>query len=317
VGDNRQEQGSDRDRIAAEAARWWSQIELGSADLSAFEEWRNAAPDHAVAFARVQASWETLADHVDAQGLQTAGARSGISRRRMLTVFGAGAAAVAVGGGFFAAPAFAWSHARTAVGEFRRIMLPDASVLELNTDSAVAWRFTQTTREIRLEQGEIAMLLLPGAPATLAVQAETVRLTGGQFIVRLQGDKVGLTVIRGEANAGRKPDRAAMPVRIEPGERAELTATTSHIQQTTTEDRVMLTAWQGGDIVFTDESLQTAADEYNRYLTRKIVVDPVMRNLRVGGRFTTTDPNAFLRAVELGLDAQVRPTADGILIAKK
>lgn len=50
-------------RIATEAADWWSRLELGTADPDGFERWRESDPAHAIAFARVQATWESLRHH--------------------------------------------------------------------------------------------------------------------------------------------------------------------------------------------------------------------------------------------------------------
>ena len=45
----------------------------------------------------------------------------------------------------------------------------------------------------------------------------------------------------------------------------------------------------------------------NRYLERKIViVDPAIGRLRIGGRFTSSDPTDFLAALEVVLPVRAR-----------
>ncbi len=301
-------------RIDTEAAQWWSRLELGSADPAAFESWREADPRHAIAFARVQASWEALARQdltADANTLEQAR----LSRRGLLRAGAMGAACLAAGGAFFTSRALAWDRAVTGVGEFRRIKLPDASVLELNTDTEVSWHFTGEARKIRLEKGEIAMMLVSGAPITLLTQWTDMALSPGQFNARLSPARVGLMVMTGKATIGGLHGRPAPTVGG--GQSAQLTPAGVAVAPVTPEARAVTTAWQSGDIIFADEPLQSAVDDYNRYLATKIIVDPRLRGERVGGRFTTSDPEAFLRAVALSLDAGVETRGGAIRIVAK
>ena len=53
-----------------------------------------------------------------------------------------------------------------------------------------------------------------------------------------------------------------------------------------------------GEIVFEGQALSAAVEEYNRYLTRKLVIGDVRAgDLRLGGRFMTGDPESFLQAL--------------------
>ena len=57
-------------------------------------------------------------------------------------------------------------------------------------------------------------------------------------------------------------------------------------------------AWRRGEIVFEGQALSVAVEEYNRYLTRKLVIgDDKAAHLRLGGRFLTGDPDSFLDAL--------------------
>jgi transmembrane sensor len=57
-------------------------------------------------------------------------------------------------------------------------------------------------------------------------------------------------------------------------------------------------AWRRGEIVFEGQALSAAVEEYNRYLTRKLVIgDDRAGRLRLGGRFLTGDPDSFLDAL--------------------
>lgn len=308
--------GDPRNRVETEAADWWSRLELGTADREAFERWREASAAHAIAFARVQASWEALAEQDSSIG--THGASGAVlTRRNFLRAGGLGAACLMAGSAFYTSRALAWDSATTGVGEFRRITLPDASMLELNTDTTVSWHFTKHVRKIRLEQGEIAMALTSGAPTTLLTHEAKLALSPGRFNARLVGGKIGLTVLTGRAILEQESPLAPLPP-VKAGEAAELTPAGMTVQATTTERRALITAWQSGDIVFQDEPLQAAVEEYNRYLTTKISVDPALGERRVGGRFTTSDPSEFLRSVSLALDTDIRTSPGTIqIVARK
>ncbi|WP_232493560.1 FecR family protein [Novosphingobium kaempferiae] len=315
----RGDEAEDGDTVEAQAAGWWSRLQLDTADREEFRRWRDADARHALAFARVQASWETLGEQ-DALAASGQG-QTDLSRRRLLKAACFGAVFVSAGAGLYSTRALAWDHASTGVGELRRIALPDASVLELNTDTAVSWHFTSESRKLRLDRGEIALSLARGAPAMLSGGPVTLTLSAGRFNARLVDQRVGLTALAGRAILtggtsllGGMPG-GAIGAAVEAGHSADLTANGLTMQPTTAENRAVLTAWQSGDIVFLNERLEDAANEYNRYLSRKIEVAPELRDLRVGGRFTTSDPSAFLDAVTLALNARVDTNAQGTRIS--
>jgi transmembrane sensor len=312
---NRPEAG---DRIAAEAADWWSRLELGAADLDEFNRWRESDPAHAISFARAQAIWESL-EHRGADVASRLEERR--SRRRFLRNAVASAAAVGFVGAaglLYTSRSRPWSIATTAVGEFRRLRLPDSSLLELNTDTLVSWRFDDRVRDLRIERGEIAMAFAAGAPIRLVAAIATLSLSPGSFNARLVDGRVGFTVLQGRATATSAGDAHSQTIVVQSGQSAEFVAGPTSVRTTTAAERERLTAWKNGDVVFDDETLAAAVGEYNRYLSRKIVVaDPVLATMRIGGRFKNSDPTAFLHAVSVALNADVRSDAGSIQIVKK
>jgi transmembrane sensor len=58
-------------------------------------------------------------------------------------------------------------------------------------------------------------------------------------------------------------------------------------------------AWTRGQIWLNETTLTDAITEFNRYNSRRFVIaDPSLATLRVGGSFATTDPKAFVAALE-------------------
>jgi ferric-dicitrate binding protein FerR (iron transport regulator) len=57
---------------------------------------------------------------------------------------------------------------------------------------------------------------------------------------------------------------------------------------------------------FTDETIAQAANAFNRYNARKIVIDdPAIADRRVGGKFLATDPESFVAALRIMMGIQV------------
>jgi len=56
----------------------------------------------------------------------------------------------------------------------------------------------------------------------------------------------------------------------------------------------------------------------NSYLTRKIIIiDRDLANIPVGGRFTSDDPAAFLRALQVGLGIRVSVSDTSFLLTRE
>lgn len=313
--ENGPEREGDSSGPTAEAARWLAGLELGTADLGAFEQWRGSDPRHALAFARVYASAETLSALAQPDEPVEAG-RGGMPPRRRFLRHAAAGAVLAVGGSIlFGSRAFAWSHASTAIGEFRKVTLPDGSIVALNTDTAVSWRFETERRRIRLDRGEIALNLGPGTPASLSAAGTEASLSAGRFVARLRPRTVDLLVLRGRALV---PGRGKGDLLVSAFEEASLSPAAPLLTAASDERISRVTAWQNGEIEFDDERLGDAVEEYNRYLARKIVIDdPRLADLRIGGRFASADPESFFKALALGLDVRVTQSEQATHIQPK
>ena len=64
-------------------------------------------------------------------------------------------------------------------------------------------------------------------------------------------------------------------------------------------------AWQKGALVFKGETLEQAITEIARYTDKElIIVDPSIKNLRVGGHFKTDDIDGLLATFSQGFDIE-------------
>lgn len=310
---------SDREHLAEEAAQWLARLELGTADRDAFERWRSRSPAHAIAFARVQASWEQFGNASGAEnGIASP---SPVSRRALMrAAMAASIVGVFAGGGILTSRAYAWDRAETGVGETKSVRLPDGSTAMLNTDSAIAWKMDGERRVVRLGRGEVALDILPGTD-TLSLESAGLRarLSAGRFNARLKAGALDVMVLKGEAHGETQALHSAQPDnRAGAYHTLLLTSGTPSVRAASQQQMAETLAWQNGEILFQDEPLSAALDEYNRYLRNKIVIiDSDLAGIRVGGRFTSTDPSAFLDALRTSLDIEVQPADGNYLLTRK
>jgi len=295
-------------QVREDAATWLSRIQLGTADEQAFEQWRNEQPVHALEFARAYANWEAMRGVVSANDRRAAA--DPMTRRRLLRI-AAGGAAVAIGGAFWFSQHQGWTRLATEVGKTRKVTLPDLSELELNTSTEVSWKFAQSRSVIQLVRGEIAVTLRQGVNALFQSTNLVATLLSGQYNARYLNNLLQLTVIKGAALINDPAGPTTHPANVASAGQTVTAAKGQSLKIATEPDMESTTAWRKGEIVFHEQPLVAAIAEYNRYLTKKIVIEAPRAELQpVGGRFTTTQPQTFLRAVSLSLDLQLTETAD-------
>jgi len=288
----------DRDALIAEASLWLARLDAGRASEQDLDAWRDADPRRAAAFAEVASAWTRLDALKDADDR----ALPKPSRRTWLAGGGAALAASLVGGAYLGRDVLLRDRVVTGVGERRTLALPDGSSIELNTDTEVSWRFDRERRRLWLSRGEAALMVVHDSlrPFELFTSQGLARLAAGQFNARLRPAGLDLIVLAGQA-AVRTASGAAQAQVIGPADaRQSLEITAHHIAVVATpEARVQsVQAWRRGEIVFEGQALSAAVEEYNRYLTRKLVIgDDKAGALRLGGRFLTGDPDSFLDAL--------------------
>jgi transmembrane sensor len=298
------------------AAQWLARADLGALDEEAFERWRAEDPRHALAFIRVSdAARRAASDGAEAPAVVR-------SRKVAPTRRGAIAAGLALftlgGGALLAGKVNARDRASTPVGGMRHVDLADTGGLTLNTDSAVSWKSGHDGLRLWLERGEIALDIVPSGPRVhLKGGPVGASLGPGRYNARLREGLLDLVVLKGEASAeGVTASADGSPVH---GPVALALTPERPLARPLSEQDVAATlAWRSGEILFVDEPLSSAVEEYNRHLTRKIVLaDPQLSGLRVGGRFVADDPSAFLRALEATMNVHVTPSQQAMLLSRK
>jgi transmembrane sensor len=325
-------------------------------DQAALDAWLQAATAHRVAFLRLEATWRR-ADRLRAHGAgradpmppprgewtftpfartnqadtrpRTRHARSkaSTSTRRLSRGLLAVAACLALAAALWPAwhrqgPVESASYA-TAVGALREVPLADGSHITLSSDSRVQVTYTRDERHIELQRGEAFFEVAknPGRPFTVVAGPRRVIAVGTRFDVRRERADLRVVVTQGvvrlEAQAG--ADGRRQPVTLLPAGSVALasgdgvTVQSGSVAQA--EDRLR---WRSGFLVFHDTPLASAAAEFNRYNTRKIVVgDAATAALRVGGNFRWSNAEAFVRLLQQGFPVRVEDRADAIVLHRR
>ncbi|MBL8266541.1 FecR family protein [Steroidobacter sp.] len=233
----------------------------------------------------------------------------------------------------------------TAVGEQRTLALADGTTVELNAATRIRERFTEAERTVDLLEGQALFRVAknPARPFVVRSDTATVRAIGTEFDVHRRVSGTTVTVIEGrvvvspaESNdassgaavqelskqasrvAGASPS-VASEVFLGAGEQLNLheRGGTDAPRQT---DTKLVTAWTQQRLEFEFTDLLDVAADFNRFNTRKLVVDARgLEDFKVSGTFQALDPKSLERFVQF-LRAQpgvsVQQRGDEIVVAK-
>lgn len=324
----------------AEAATWRVALAEAGIDSSlAFEAWLAASPAHAEAWAQVNAPWDIVGEHATTPALMKARrdalhrarrhGRPSMRGRALLRWTIAATMVLCVGVGLQQWHAQRAEVYRTALGERRVIPLDDGSRMSLDSDSEVRLRFTREARELELRRGQARFDVAHDKRRPFAVRArdQVVVATGTAFNIDLLGPQVLVTLIEGSVDvvhdAAAPPSlpaaaeaSPAAPARMTMRAGEQLVLAPSHAPQLETIDLDRATAWERGQLVFSDERLSVVATRVGRYHEGAIVVDPAVAALRISGVFKTGDVDTFVDMVTRYLPVVATPTEHGGIVLR-
>ena len=310
-----------RDAIEAEAARLLARLNNAPSpqDEADFCTWVEADPKHAVAFARAEAAWEaaerlkSAAADISLPPLETIISEEEQRRLSRNIMVAAGIAVL-----FFIVAAIVTVRTfngvdryETAVGEMRDIPLNDGSTLHLNSGSEAEVRFTDNGRRVRILKGEASFDVAHDTSRPFDVEARSavIRAVGTAFNVRMRPSVIELTVTHGTVTV-RSGDR--VPQKVSEGSGAVIQPRTVALTRLGPKLIDQRTAWREQMVELDGETIEQAANEFNRYRTAPILIgDTRVSALRIGGRFRTTDSREFLAALQYSLPIRVVTGEDG------
>ena len=339
-------------RIERTAASWLARQDAETwcaRDQAQLDAWLRESDAHRVAWLRLASAWEqadrlkalgagvppgqvpprghwTLSPHFDARrSLSHRRARS--ARAVRLLAFAAMAIVfVAAAGAWFLWPRFEPRVQpvvyRTNIGDSSTIRLADGSEATLSSDTAIAVVLSRDERDIDLRRGEAFFEVQKDAsrPFVVHVDGRRVIAVGTRFAVRRDGDAaLRVVVTHGLVRLESDPGADAAATLLPAGSVAQVSGDALEVRHLSVDEARELLSWRDGFVVFHDTPLATAAQEFNRYNSRKLVIgDPSIAGLRVGGHFRWANQDAFVRLIEQVFP--VRAETDGervVLLAKE
>jgi transmembrane sensor len=209
---------------------------------------------------------------------------------------------------------------RTAHGEQSRQVLPDGSVLNLNTDSQVTVRFSRGERVIELERGQAFFQVKHDGTRGFRVSAANAQIVdvGTQFDVYRRPNTVLVSVLEGTAVVYAGPPYVSPPpgaLRVPAGYQVEVGGQVGSPRPV---DAGAAGAWLRKQIAFSNEPLGAVAVEFNRYGKIAIEIeDPTLRSLPITGVFDAYDTDSFVAFLATLKDVVVQKTATRIRVFKR
>jgi transmembrane sensor len=224
--------------------------------------------------------------------------------------------------GWYANSQLNWETYSTHVGGKETTPLPDGTTVTLNTDSELRVRMTPDARELKLTRGEAVFKAAAdeNRPFKLMAGKTVIQTAGADFDLRKRDSgQVDVIVSAGRVAAQTVESTLPFPFFdqatpaqsvIAAGYEAAIRPGDIQVSPLNSDERARKTAWLHDVLDFRGETLVEAAEEFNRYNLRKIViVDRTIANRRVGGVFSNTDPESFVLA--LAVTMNIRATTVG------
>ncbi|HEY5237732.1 MAG TPA: FecR domain-containing protein [Rhizomicrobium sp.] len=308
--------------IRAAASEWLERQERpdwGAREQAELDAWLGESAAHLTAYWRVEAAWrrtERLA------ALRSSEAHETSMRRRIRALLGKAAAAVAavamlaIGGNFLLRNSHEKVYA-TQIGGHRTLVLKDGSRIEINTDTILRVS-DNDERRAWLDKGEAYFQIIHDAKRPFVVVAGNRRITdlGTKFVIRQDDMHFKVAVLEGLVRLAAKKDDA-QSLLLEPGDSAIAKGNSLAVNKAAVSQLANELGWRRGVLVFDNETLGEAANEFNRYNSGKIVVaDSAAANLRIVGTFPTNGVDGFVDVAQHILGVRVEKHGNETVISR-
>lgn len=318
---------ADIDRIAAEWAAREDLRPLDPGEEQVLDAWLAADMRHLGAYGKARAVLlraAALHDDAPIADASPGPAPARPTRRWMLGAMAASVVAVAGGSALMLRDRRpAEKHFATARGEIRSLPLEDGSTVMLNTASEIAVAFLPDQRIVRLIAGEAFFQVARDAARPFLVESagRIVQSVGTAFAMRRVEEGVGVMVREGRIRFERPQQASSASALLFADSRTEIRDYTASdpplVQHHSVGEMDRMLAWLDDKIVFNETTLGEAAVEFHRYSETPILMAPEVQKLRVSGRYSAGNPEAFAKAVSQILDLRMVRTAQGIEISPR
>lgn len=184
----------------------------------------------------------------------------------------------------------------TSIGETRNIYLADGSHVTLSSNTAITVALSEQTRRIQLVQGEAFFDVRrnPEQPFVVDSHFSQTRVLGTKFIVREDQNADTVTVLNGVVSVS-SPHGKPSILKVND----QITVDAEKANTITQVSSNNASAWTKGHLLFENTSLGKVVTELGRYRKGAIIIkNNRLKELKVSGRFSISDTNKALDALE-------------------
>lgn len=287
-----------------------------AAERDQFETWRSADPANAEAYEALQRTWSKIAGNPALKGL--AAANDAAPPRNTWTrpaIAIAASMVLAIGALYWftrSPPPAPGQHYATAPAEIRTITLADGSTITLSGAGEASVAIDDNERRVALTAGYALFDIQhdESRPFIVETPQGKIRVLGTEFVVRITGDRVRTTVLRGSVSGA--ADRQSLfggqseAVTARANEEIVLSEGTAELVQISAETIPRRLAWRDNMLAFDGDTLSDAIAEVSQQTGWRFeLADPSLGEMRVGG-YVHADPEAFIELMSssLGLEAR-------------
>jgi transmembrane sensor len=315
-----------------EAEQWFARLldaNCPPEERAAFERWRHADPNHAVAYRELELIWKRSEAAVKDPAVAAAAQRAlrsepAASRRWFFPALAAGLAvlvAVITLPRWLATPADSVGTAyATTAGQQRTVQLADGSSVLLDTDTEVVVRYNAHARDVDLPHGQAQFAVHGNHAWPFVVHAGngTVTAVGTEFQVRVNEGATDVALLKGKlAIATQSPDGTPQSASLTGGQSLSFDQT-GHITSVHPIDMQQAQGWTQGKLFVHDWRLPQLLAEMNRYNGAKIGIgDPSLQNIRISGVFRTNDQQTFLQMLQQGWAIRAKRVSDRQIVLSR
>lgn len=295
-----------------EAAQWLARVkspEFTASEAEALQRWRSTSADHEYIWNRAKELDQSFSSVPPEVGMKVLDRpRVGYPRRKMLKILGLMMVAPSASWWVYRSPAGQVMRAdvQTSVGERRTVLLTDATLMELNTGTAINVSSSNSGSDIQLIEGEVLLDSTPGRvrsprPCSVITSHGHLRSIGARMIVRCDGKSTVLMVMDGTVTA--EPVSMERKVILSAGQQLKITG---HGSGGITPLPDGVDGWIWG-VLFADRMpLGQFVAELSRYRRGVLRCDPAVAELEVSGTFQLEDPDEVLRLLERSLPIRLK-----------
>jgi transmembrane sensor len=221
----------------------------------------------------------------------------------------------------------------TGRGEERSLQLPDNTLVQLDSDSAITVRFDGNRRQVDLDRGQAFFKVFrdPERPFSVQVGDSLIRDIGTAFDVYRRKADTTITVAEGRVQVWSGPSSqmsthwwswlrptggpSDAPVAdLRAGEQVRI-ASTGKIISRGDVDMQQALAWTRGRIAFDNEAVAQVAAEFNRYNNVRISMeDGSVGELPISGTFNVHDVSTFVAFLGTMPHVRVEKHGDHIFV---